>query len=31
VTKATLAEALKIALRRVGMTVTKIAALKQDN
>lgn len=31
VTKATLAEALKIALRRVGMTVTKISAVKQDN
>lgn len=31
VTKATLAEALKIALRRVGMTVTKIATAKQDN
>jgi rsbT co-antagonist protein RsbR len=31
VTKATLAEALKIALRRVGMTVTKIATVKQDN
>ncbi len=31
VTKATLAEALKIALRRVGMTVTKIATAKQEN
>jgi rsbT co-antagonist protein RsbR len=31
VTKATLAEALKVALRRVGMTVAKIAAVKQDN
>lgn len=31
VTKATLAEALKVALRRVGLTVTKIAAVKQDN
>ncbi|ABE33505.1 Anti-Sigma-factor antagonist (STAS) domain protein [Paraburkholderia xenovorans LB400] len=31
VTKATLAEALKIALRRVGMTVTKIATAKQGD
>jgi rsbT co-antagonist protein RsbR len=31
VTKATLAEALKIALRRVGMTVTKLATAKQDH
>ncbi|MGF6768669.1 rsbT co-antagonist protein RsbR [Paraburkholderia sp. GAS199] len=31
VTKATLAEALKVALRRVGMTVAKISAVKQDN
>jgi rsbT co-antagonist protein RsbR len=31
VTKATLAEALKIALRRVGMTVAKISAVKADN
>lgn len=31
VTKATLAEALKIALRRVGLAVGKIAATKQDN
>ncbi|WP_260854090.1 STAS domain-containing protein [Paraburkholderia sp. BCC1886] len=31
VTKATLAEALKIALRRVGLTVTKLAPAKQDN
>ncbi|MEZ0601633.1 STAS domain-containing protein [Paraburkholderia sp. IW21] len=31
VTKATLAEALKIALRRVGLAVGKIAPAKQDN
>jgi rsbT co-antagonist protein RsbR len=31
VTKATLAEALKIALKRVGLTVTKIPAVKQDD
>jgi rsbT co-antagonist protein RsbR len=31
VTKATLAEALKIALKRVGLTVTKIPAIKQDD
>jgi rsbT co-antagonist protein RsbR len=31
VTKATLAEALKIALKRVGLAVGKLAAAKQDN
>jgi rsbT co-antagonist protein RsbR len=31
VTKSTLAEALKVALRRVGLTVGKLAATKQDN
>ncbi|WP_144142193.1 STAS domain-containing protein [Paraburkholderia sp. BCC1884] len=31
VTKATLAEALKVALKRVGLAVGKISALKQDN
>jgi rsbT co-antagonist protein RsbR len=31
VTKATLAEALKVALRRVGLGVSKLAAPKQDN
>lgn len=30
VTKATLAEALKVALRRVGLTVTKLSAIKAD-
>lgn len=31
VTKATLAEALKVALKRVGLAVGKIAAIRQDN
>jgi rsbT co-antagonist protein RsbR len=31
ITKATLAEALKIALKRVGLTVSKLAVAKQDN
>jgi rsbT co-antagonist protein RsbR len=31
VTKATLAEALKVALRRVGLGVGKLASVKQDN